>query len=453
MSTILTQRTVIKLILALTAILAVLIPFLPFRPALVALFAVLYFFAIIFFLNLKLGLLLLILIRPCFDILTGDYLFSLGSLSFNFSSLLAIITLAAAGLAILGNPAKFGRMPLKPAFLLFLGLAAISAYFTFDRTASLVEWLRLVSIFAVFALSGVLADSARDLERLMLAIIFSTVVPGVFAFYQFFTQTGVSVPLEGIYNRIYGTFSHPNLFAYYLVLPLGLALYLFFSGDKKKISRLLAIILLPALIVLLVLTFTRGAWLAFIVIALVLGAVKFKKLFFGVVVVAVLAYLLIPPIQQRVSDLTSNPNNSISWRLALWRDAVTYAAEKPLLGYGTGTAKELILEKRGEQFGSSDPHNDYLKIALENGLLGLSAYLFLIGNLFAVLAGRYLKNRGRSEALLLTVIAVTISFYGLSLVDNILRNTALQWSYWALLGAVLAASDATEKFKSSPIST
>lgn len=434
-----------RIFLYLTGLLAVIIPFLPFRPVLVLLFAVIYYFAVIIILNPKLGLLLLIVIRPCFDILTNEYLFSVGSFSFNFASLLGLVTLAAAALAVLLHFNKIGRLPLKLPWLILLAIVFVSVIFSFDRTASLVEALRLLSLSAVYALGFLLVESREDLKKIILAVIFSAVVPGLFAFYQFFTQTGVSVPLEGIYNRIYGTFGHPNLFAYYLAIPIILSLYLIFAGEKNKISRLLAFLLLPFLVVLLALTFTRGAWLAALSAVLIVGAAKYKKLFFAGLAVMALAFLLITPIRERVRDLVENPDNSISWRLALWSDAAAYVKEKPLLGFGAGTAKELILERRGEQAGSSDPHNDYLKIALENGMIGLAAYGLLIIMLFYILLKNYFAARdGGLKILILALIALAVPLYGLSLFDNILRNTALQWSFWALLGAALAANKKVE---------
>jgi O-antigen ligase len=155
-----------------------------------------------------------------------------------------------------------------------------------------------------------------------------------------------------------------------------------------------------------------------------------------------LAYLLIEPLNYRVNDLVANrSDSSIQWRINLWSDAKEYVKSQPLLGYGAGVASNLILDKRGEQFGSSDPHNDYLKIAIENGLIGLLVYFSLIIGLFIKLTKKYfLTDQTQLKTLILSAIGLSIAFYAMSAADNILRNTALMWSFWALIGAILAVN-------------
>ncbi|MFH1233455.1 MAG: O-antigen ligase family protein [Patescibacteria group bacterium] len=273
----------------------------------------------------------------------------------------------------------------------------------------------------------------------------SAIIPCIFAFYQFFTQTGMSIPFEGIYNRIFGTFVHPNLFAYYLIIPLTLSLFLFSITKTKKIAKIILATIVIFLSIFLILTYTRGAWLAFIIIITFISITYFKKygkylvMFFLIIS---FSYFLIEPINKRINDFIYNPYNSIHWRINLWQDSLSYVKEKLLFGHGTGMAKKLILQKRGYSFGSSDPHNDYLKIALENGLLGLFSYIFLIVSLFSNLLKKFQTTKSQNTKLFsLIFLGITVSLYIMSFADNILRNTALEWSYWVLIGAFLAPKE------------
>jgi len=119
------------------------------------------------------------------------------------------------------------------------------------------------------------------------------------------------------------------------------------------------------------------------------------------------------------------------------------AKAKPLTGYGTGTAKVLILEKRGPGWGSSDPHNDYLKIALENGLLGLFAYLSIILSLLFNLMKKYLStNQPTLKIMALIILGLAVALSVMAFADNILRNTVLEWIFWGLAGALFSISRA-----------
>uniref|UniRef100_A0A9E8CPF9 Uncharacterized protein n=1 Tax=Bosea sp. NBC_00436 TaxID=2969620 RepID=A0A9E8CPF9_9HYPH len=62
--------------------------------------------------------------------------------------------------------------------------------------------------------------------------------------------------------RLQSTFSHPNIYAFYLVLLLGLALYVRASRvvDVSQRIRLLVALYIPLLAVFLLLTKTRSAW-------------------------------------------------------------------------------------------------------------------------------------------------------------------------------------------------
>ncbi|MBI2459471.1 MAG: O-antigen ligase family protein [Parcubacteria group bacterium] len=391
----------------------------------------------------KLGLFLLIIARPCLDILTGRPVIQTENFSLNFASLLAVMVILFSAVIIIKNFSGIKTLPLKYSWLVFIALVLVSIFYSFNAYLSLAESLRLLSILAIYCLAYFLLNSESDLKNLIKIIIASVVIPSLFALWQFFADTGLNVPFEGIYNRIYGTFAHPNLLAYYLLLPLALSLYLFLSGHKKQIGNILYFLFSGYLIIILALTFTRGAWLSFLIVMAVIGVFRYRALLIATVIFMALTYLLIGPINYRVNDLLSGSSgSSIQWRLDLWNDAKEYIKDRPWFGYGAGVANELILKKRGERFGSSDPHNDYLKIAIENGLIGLLAYVSLIISLFISLIKKYsVAGRTRFQILILTAIGLSIAFYIMSAADNILRNTALEWSFWALIGAILSVKN------------
>jgi putative inorganic carbon (hco3(-)) transporter len=404
--------------------------------------------AVMFF-NPLVGLLLLILIRPSLDILTDYPVIILNNLSLNLSSLLAVLTLVFAVFVILKNQERLKAIPLRLPIIIFLILAFVSTLLSYDVITSLAEMARLMSIFSLYALGFILAQTKKELGYLVKTIIFSALVPGLFAVYQFITDTGMTISTEEIYNRIFGTFAHPNLLAYYLIIPLALLVFTFSKDIQQKNPNIFYPLAILYFIILLILTYTRGAWLAFLLIIFVIGITKYRKFLIVSAVVVFLIYAAIEPIRIRVDNLmTSDPGSSVQWRLGLWKDSVIYVSEAPILGHGTGTANELILEKRGIQFGSSDPHNDYLKILLENGELGLIAYLFIIISLIISLFKKYKeKHNAEIRNFLLIIIGLSLALYIMSFADNIIRNTALQWAYWSLIGSVFAISSINKRLE------
>ncbi|MBU1421110.1 O-antigen ligase family protein [Patescibacteria group bacterium] len=427
----------IKILLIITIILAILLPILQLGLINSFLLILLCYLILIMLFNPKLGLFLLIIIRPCADILQNQTA-QIYNIAVNFSYLLGIIAVFFSIAIIIKYHQKLKTIPLLSQISLFLFIALISCFTSINTTISFVEYIRLSSIFLLYFAGYLLINTKQDLARFIKIIILSSIIPCAFAFYQLYTNTGLNVPFEGVYNRILGTFSHPNLFAYYLIIPITLSVLLLLISDKKKTLNIFLIALLPIFTILLLLTYTRGAWLALLIIILLIGIIKYRKLLLITFVCCLFIYFTIEPINLRVNNTFSDKYDSISWRIELWKDSLKYARQKIILGYGTGTAEELILQKRGHQFGSTASHNDYIKIFLENGLLGLILYLSIIISLLFQLFKNYISlNQPSLKILTLIIIGITFALLTGSFIDNILRNTALQWIYWVLLGGFL----------------
>lgn len=398
------------------------------------------------FVNPLAGLLLLIIIRPTLDIFTSRSIISLGEYSLNIASFLAIIAIIFTSFLALINFRKFPSLPLKIPLALFILTTFASIFYSANSATSIIEWLRILSIFSLYILGFILIRNPQDFKKLIYTVILSVFIPGLVAFYQFFTQTGMTIIDEGITNRIFGTFAHPNLFAYYLTIPLALLIFILLKKEKIKNFELFPALFFIPIFVLLMLTFTRGAWVVFLIIILILGIIKYKKFLLGALLGLILIYLIFPPLHNRVNDLFQyKPGSSIQWRINLWKDSISYSKERLIGGHGIGTANQIILSRRGEELGSPDPHNDYLKILIENGTIGIVSYLVVIISLLITLFLKLIKSQSiENKNLYLLFIGITVALYFMSFADNILRNTALQWVFWLLLGALFATYQNTQ---------
>jgi len=334
---------------------------------------------------------------------------------------------------------KIRQIPLLTPISIFLIIALVSCFFSVNLITSLTEWMRLFSLFGLYLLAYLLIKTQKDLMKLTKIIVLSIFIPVLLALYQFLTKTGVTIPLDDIYNRIFGTFEHPRLLAFYLIIPLFLAIFITLKKNRRGVINYFFLILVLLYTTTLLMTYTRGAWLAFLIVLIIIGAIKYHKFALTAIVLLLIIYLTIQPINIRVNSFF-NPDSygSIQWRYHLWQETALYTVRKPILGYGTGTAPEVIHNLRGFDLGSIHPHNDYLKILLENGLLGLLAYLGLIIFVFIRLFKKLPQEKEPdTKTLILVAIGLSFGLYIISFGDNILRNTALQWIYWALLGGLL----------------
>lgn len=437
------QEQKIKIFLLAAVLSVFIIPFLKLS-FLHSLFLLLTFFLGLFsLLYPEKGIFLLIFLRPSVDYFNNVSFLQIGEMNLTPSYLIGLLSLIVGGIILYKHRQSLKSIPNIHLWTLFLFLLFISSIYSIVKSQTLIEAVRWLSIVFIYCGAFLIIKNRKDLIKLIKIIILSSVLPLVLAIYQYFTGQGLTVPLETVSNRLMGTFVHPNLFAYFLIIPIMLSLLIIVKKDWKNkihIQPISLSILTLLLLFSLLLTFTRGAWLALFVGLLIVGVLKYRKILVVAGVVALFLYITISPIQTRINEIPNN-YNTVQWRMDYWEKSINQVKQKPLLGYGAGMGKNIIRREKGyNQETEIAIHNDYIKIVLENGLLGfLSFIIIIIGFAFLVLREYFKKdNKHKDITLFILSIFVALSFAGLF--DNIVRNTALQWSLWALVGGLLAIS-------------
>lgn len=88
--------------------------------------------------------------------------------------------------------------------------------------------------------------------------------------------------------------------------------------------------------------------------------------------------------QAYMQEKPEQVDSSMGQRYTFWKYSVKLIAEKPLLGYGTGSfAQEYARIAQGERFLARHPHNEFLFIGVQLGLLWLIPYLgFLVSQFY-----------------------------------------------------------------------
>jgi O-antigen ligase len=194
----------------------------------------------------------------------------------------------------------------------------------------------------------------------------------------FFTDAG---PLS---SRIRGLFSHYMTFSGVLLIAFSLSLArLSARGEARKPWRWLATL---AIGTTLVLTLTRSAWLAALVVLvlsmwLLLGHRALAGLALLGLVVALLLPLATPIWRARLASVVDLRDPSNYDRLCMAEAATYMISERPLFGLGPGMVSQLYPLYRhptAPRYNVPHLHNTYLHLAAERGLLSLAAYLWLI---------------------------------------------------------------------------
>jgi O-antigen ligase len=93
--------------------------------------------------------------------------------------------------------------------------------------------------------------------------------------------------------------------------------------------------------------------------------------------------LAIVELQQSEKNANENLVTSIGQRVIFWKNTVEMIPKYFILGAGTGAFKAAYTEQVAGKTGltaaiTQDPHNQYLKILIEQGILGLILLIFMI---------------------------------------------------------------------------
>jgi len=381
------------------------------------------------------GFFILLFLRPVIDLATTQNWFYISGFNINliFGALLIIFSLIV--LAINYENLKINK--LIAIWGLFLLWSFASLYYSFNIYESLRELARYTSIILNLVLGFLLIKNNKDLRDLIKIIIWSGLIPSLVALYQYLSYSGF---IQGNVNRVYGTMTHPNMLAFFIILPITLAIFIFLNIRKERVESYIYLFLTIFYSSILIITYTRGAYVVLIIILLLLGILKFRKFLAIAGLALLLVYLSVLPIQERVNTIfINNQSDSINWRLKLYSDSLSYIGVHPVIGYGVGLSENVIANNRDFRLGATEPHNDYILLTLENGIIGLGIYLLLILTLIYQLFQKYLKEeRPRLKMLSIFLLIFTIALHIMSGGDNSLSDTSLEWQYWALIGALFA---------------
>ncbi|MFI7295619.1 O-antigen ligase family protein [Streptomyces sp. NPDC050121] len=367
------------------------------------------------------------------------------------------------------------RRPLSRTAAVVLGLpvvgVALAALGASSPGSGLTGLGRYLQIFVLVPAAVVLLVRDRsDFRVLAWSFVGLAGWQGAVGVHQFVTGTGASYQGEDI--RAVGTFGPQDVMgmatvvSFGLICAVGLAL-----GRTSPRQRAIAAGCALALLTPLALSFSRGAWIATALtctIQLALAGLR-RALKVGAVAVAAGVVLVggvgvgSAMLQQRVSSITQvtdAPDQSVTDRYTMWAAAVGMWREQPLTGVGLkdfpahrDTHASLALSSGSDTGGAGSafvrqpllsPHNMYLLVLAEQGLIGLLA---LAGGWLALLAcglRGWFRVRRRGPGLDCALVACGLLLW--QLIDFMYADiggpstvlTAVVFgvaAWWALVGA------------------
>ncbi|MEK7791487.1 MAG: O-antigen ligase family protein [Deltaproteobacteria bacterium] len=360
---------------------------------------------------------------------------------------------------ILQKDASFPETPMTTPWLIFLFVCALSLLMTHNIELSLrALFTKYIKYFLLFiAISEFLKKNPPLLKRIGVVFLVSFALVMLDSLIQFVTGTDVAgKKLQIIYiepkdrMRISASLSHPNCFGTYLIGAIPFLFASFVYCFKNKMKSLLCGTLVLLSLIALYFTYSRGAFIALIISVLATLLLWKKKIALIVFAASLIFVFLAPsPFTQSLRqsfNFSMNASGSIKDRLRLWKSAIDMVQERPLLGWGLNTYTEVnpLFVK---DFDAWYPHNCYLQMASEIGLVGLASFLILLISFFLSFYRGFLSAKSPFEKLI--AAAFLTSFLAMAFhafVDTNFYSLPLIALFWTVCSIGHAYVTAHQKF-------
>lgn len=203
---------------------------------------------------------------------------------------------------------------------------------------------------------------------------------------QLLQQVASQVPGNVNANRVAGTLV--------LIAPLAIALFIRWDWSPQRWHPVLCGLAALLMLVVLVMTQSRNAYLAIAAAAAVVLLLRWPRLSIVLAIVLLLGAIVVWRIgMQTTLDalLSGGALSGLDVRLELWSRAWYALNDFTFTGIGIGTFEKVIpvmypLFSIGPDVQITHAHNLFLQVGLDLGVPGLIAYLALLLNLLAMLA-------------------------------------------------------------------
>ena len=246
-------------------------------------------------------------------------------------------------------------------------------------------------------------------------------------------------------RRVPGLFSHYQTFAGVLLVGNLLLVVRLTTGEGRRPWHYLAFGVVSWA---LLLTLTRGAWVAFGCTLAIYGLLRARRHFVPLTVAGTLFLALFFTFApdawtSRMRSIVDLADSSNYDRLCMADAALYMIGERPLLGIGPEMVRHLYPFYRhptAPRFHVTHLHNTFLQIAAEQGLLSLLAYLWLMAAGLA-LAWRGYRRLDSQRDLHLGVILVLVGFNLAGLFEDNWRDTEVQRLVLFLLAVPVCLDD------------
>ncbi|MGV8162095.1 MAG: O-antigen ligase family protein [Candidatus Nanoarchaeia archaeon] len=315
-------------------------------------------------------------------------------------------------------------------------LLILFSFFNFYNTSLRIFFSSILQIVAPLVFFYFALKKCKNKELIIYAAILIAIINAPLSIYEFINKPSWGVFSDWRGDRILGNLFHPNSYSMYL-LPVILLIYTRLR-NKFQLKYFLPFLLLVGLNIL---TFSRigliSLFLAIIFIEL-FYALKTKNMIITTILpLAILSIIILYNFTNISNDHLKL--ETISERTQIWTSIFPLIKDNLIFGLGAGSYESY----RSEIINNLSPHNVYLLILFELGIVGLLLvlfYLFIMSKDLLTKLNSYKKTRKNKKSALLYSggLAILIGIIIFSFTDSAPFSQVVALNSWILLGSILS---------------
>lgn len=315
--------------------------------------------------------------------------------------------------------------PLAGPFLAFIGASLLADLLSADVAGSLFASRELLLVAVFFLLVNTLRGS-DGAEWLLERIFLVMASVAVLSLLQVALCSPEPWPLPLVGRWLQKCSRARGFYSIYMTLAGVLTLILLavlphllarnFKGDRWKLPAWIL------MLIALVLTYTRGAWLGFLAgMAGLVPVVRQRRALAVIGGSTLLLFVSLVVASATFSRQLWDPRKladpvTVRERLYMWRAGISMLERNPITGIGVGQVKTLYprhVLPRAQRRSTGHLHNSPLQVLVERGLIGLGCWLWIWGAFFvrgSRILGRAGPGQERERALVAGSLAAVLGF-------------------------------------------
>lgn len=344
---------------------------------------------------------------------------------------------------------KFRHTPLDTPIAIFTLIMLISSVTSFAAISSIKVFLVYFAFILGFYLTVNAVKSKKQLYALVTGMLFAGAIVAIYGIYQHIfgfaegtTWTDTDM-FEDIETRVISTFGNPNVLGEYLLLLIPVSAGYILS-KPGKFNKAVSVVITLLLSLCMVYTYSRGNWIG-LMAAIVLFFMFYdgRIVWLGVLFAFFIPMLLPQNVINRFMSVGDTGDTSTSYRVYIWMGTIAMLKDYWISGIGLGSDAFNMIYPFYSYSGIVAPHshNLYLHIIVENGIMGIIAFLVIVITYYRMVISTIVSEK-KDKMLKATITGLSAGMFGYLLqgmFDNVWYNYRIVFMFYIILALTSSA--------------